>query len=531
MTRASVVAFSVCVVLGVGLPTAAKEAPPAPSPLWGDLRPGPHAVGYQVLYRFDTSRAWATTRPYGKGFTADTQGRPMRISVWYPAARSLGHPLRFEDYFRGGSGSAPKSFANIEALLAERDGGVYRQSQAESYPALAATPVNASANAPVAAGRFPLVLTTGGQGAMLTTNATLAEYLASHGYVVATVLTLGPSSDEPILGLTPAEVDITVRDFEFATSVVSALPNVDPTRLAMVGHSMGGSAAVLFAMQNPNVSAVVGLDGTYGFPHPPADPGILSVTQGYRHAPRRMQAALLDLRRQQPWIDLSAVRSYRHSDRYLVTLTQMFHSSFINGNLHQRFTKEFPTNPGGTTPTSSGEGFTWSCRLIEAFLDLQLKADATGLTRMNEFVAHNPRATLAHEPALPARPPPTVVLDQAEARGFDATITTLEQLEREIPEEPLVDESVFVAMGYELLGQGKSERAVLAFRLAEHFHPASANAADSLGDGYLAAGQKEAARQAFARALEKAPKDPALNPESRDNLLTESTRKMKALAP
>ncbi|MBJ6764849.1 hypothetical protein JGU66_29130 [Myxococcaceae bacterium JPH2] len=531
MTRASVVAFSVCVLLGMGLPAAAKEVPaaPSPSPLWGDLRPGPYAVGYQVLYRFDTSRAWATTRPYGKAFTADTKGRPMRISVWYPAARATGRPLRFEEYFRGAS--APKEFAGIEAVLAERDGGAYRQSEEDAYPALAATPVNAIANAPAAAGRFPLVLTTGGQGAMLTTHATLAEYLASHGYVVATVLTLGPTSDEPMLGLTPAEVDITVRDFEFTGSVVRTLPFVDASRLAMVGHSLGGSAAILFAMQNPNVSAVVGLDGTYGFPNPPAEPGILSVTQGYHHAPRKMQAAILDLRRQQPWIDLSAVRSYRHSDRYLVTLGQMFHTSFIKGNLHQRFRKEFPANPEGTTPRLSGEGFTWTCTLIEAFLDLQLKADATGLTRINEAVAHNPRATFAHEPALPARPPPATVLEQAEANGFDATVATIEQLERELPEEPIVEESVFVAMGYALLGQAKPDRAVLAFRLAEHFHPTSANASDSLGDGYLAAGQKDAARQAFARAVERAPKDPALNTESRATLLTESTRKLKALSP
>ncbi|MCE9670560.1 tetratricopeptide repeat protein [Myxococcus stipitatus] len=521
---------SVCLLLAVGWPAAAKEAPETSRPLWGDLAPGPHAVGYQVLHRFDTSRTWAATHPYGKDFTPDLSGRPMRISVWYPAARATGRKLRFEDYFR--AGTAPKGFAAIEALLAERDGGTHERNFRATYPALAATPVGAVANAPAAPGRFPLVLTTGGQGAMLTTNATLAEYLASHGYVVATVFTLGPSSDEPSLGLSPAEVDITVRDFEFTWSVVRALPNVDPSRVAMVGHSLGGSAALLFAMRNTNVSAVVGLDGTYGFPHPPADPGILSVTQGYHHAPRKLRAALLDLRRQQPYIDLSAVHSYKHSDRYLVTLTQMFHTSFTEGTLHQRFSPEFPANPEGTTPRSSGEGFTWSCALIEAFLDLQLRADASGLTRMKEAVARNPRATFAHEPALPARPPPAVVLDQVEARGLDAVIATVEQLRRELPEEPVVEESVFVALGYSLLGQGKPARAIPAFQLAAHFHPASANAYDSLGDGYSAADRKEEARKAYERAIQLIPNDPALaTAESKAGLLSESTRKLKALTP
>ncbi|MCP3063449.1 hypothetical protein LXT21_32195 [Myxococcus sp. K38C18041901] len=513
-------------VLLVGLPAAAK---PAPSPLWGELVPGPHAVGYQVLYRFDMSRTWEVSRPYGKAFTPDSRGRPLRISVWYPAASATGRRLRFEDYFRGGT--APKGFADVEALLVEREGGTYQRNFREAYSTLAATPVNAFANAPAATGRFPLVLATGGQGAMLTTNATLAEYLASHGYVVATVFTLGVSRDEPSLGLSPAEVSVTVRDHEFAWSVVRALPNVDPARLAMVGHSLGGSAALLFAMQNANVSAVVGLDGTYGFPNPPAEPGILSVTQGYHHAPRKMRAALLDLRRQQPWMDLSAVRSYRHSERYLVTLTQMFHTSFTEGTLHQRFSPEFSANPEGTTPRSSGEGFTWSCAFIEAFLDAQLGVDASGLRRMKEAVASNPRATLAHEPAFPARPPPAVVLDDVAARGLDAVIATVEQLRRELPEEPVVEESVFVALGYSLLGQGKAERSVVAFQLAAHFSPKSANAADSLGDGYLAAGRKEDALKAFECAIQLAPEDPALNAESRASLLAESTRKKKALSP
>ncbi|MCP3100542.1 hypothetical protein LZ198_16860 [Myxococcus sp. K15C18031901] len=531
MRRAVVVMFSACLLLCMSLPAEAKEAPPAPRPLWGDLAPGPHAVGYQVLYRFDTSRTWATTRPYGKSFTADPSGRPMRISVWYPAAaRATGRKLRFEDYFRGGS--APKGFPDVETLLAERDGASHQRGFRDAYAALAATPTAAIANAPAAPGHFPLVLTTGGQGALLTTNATLAEYLASHGYVVATVFTLGPSSDEPSLGLTPAEVAITVRDYEFTWSVVRALPNVDPSRLAMVGHSMGGSAAVLFAMQNANVAAVVGLDGTYGFPHPPADPGILSVTEGYHHAPRKMRAAILDLRRKQPWIDLSAVRSYHHSDRYLVTLSQMFHSSFTEGSLHQRFSGEFPANPEGTTPRSSGEGFTWTCALIEAFLDLQLNADASGLTRMKAVVEGNPRATFAYEPARAARPPPSVVLEQVEARGLDAVIASVEQLRRELPDEPVVEEAVFVALGYSLLGQGKADRAILAFQLAMYFHPTSANAADSLGDGYSAAGRKDDARKAFERAIQLVPTDPALgSAEAKSGLLEESTRKLKALTP
>lgn len=534
MSRVGVVTFGAVLLLaGFSTTAEAAGAPVEPSanrfPLWGTLTPGAHSVGYKVLYRFDTSRTWAETRPYGKTFSPDLMGRPMRISVWYPASRPQSKTLRFEDYFRGGS--APKGFEDVEAQVLERDGGTHRNNLGDTYAALSATLVNASANAPAAKGRFPVVFTTGGQAAMLTTHSTLAEYLASHGYVVVTVFTLGRSQDTPSLGLTPSEVAITVRDFEFTSSVVRDLPNADSSRLAMVGHSLGGSAAVLFAMQNTNVSAVVGLDGTYGFPNPPAEPGIRSVTEGYNYAPGRMQAALLDLRRQQPFIDLGAVRSFRHSERYLLTLAQTQHSSFTAGALHGRFLPELEPSPSGLTRRSSAEGFYWSCEVIKAFLDFQLKADPNGLARMKKAVETNPRATMTHEPALAARPPLATVLAQLEEQGLDAVISTIEQLRRELPEEPIVEEAAFNERGYALLGQQKPEHAVRVFRLVAHFNPTSANAADSLGDAYLAAGQKEQARTSFGRAIQLAPTDASLNDDSRASLLKESTRKLQLLAP
>src|SRR5579871_3534443 len=241
-------------------------------PLWGDLVPGRYPVGYKVLYRFDTSRTYAITRRYGKTFSPDMNGRPMRISVWYPAAKAAGQGMRFGDYFLGGA--PPKGFEDVEALLQSRDGGTLQRWLTQRYSSLIATPINASLNAPAATGRFPVVFTTGGQSAPLYTHVILAEYLASHGYVVVAVFTPGPNSDQPDLNLSPSDIAVTVRDYEFAYSVARTLPNADAARLAMIGHSIGGSASVLFAMQNANISAVVGLDGTYGFPTFPGTPGI-----------------------------------------------------------------------------------------------------------------------------------------------------------------------------------------------------------------------------------------------------------------
>src|SRR5205085_2844557 len=78
-----------------------------------------------------------------------------------------------------------------------------------------------------------------------------------------------------------------------------------------------------------NVSAVIGLDGTYGFK---GSAGVLTDSYGY--APEKMRAAFLDLRRgqgeQAADLDLAPVLSFRYADRTLVTLTKMHHSDFTS---------------------------------------------------------------------------------------------------------------------------------------------------------------------------------------------------------
>jgi tetratricopeptide (TPR) repeat protein len=61
------------------------------------------------------------------------------------------------------------------------------------------------------------------------------------------------------------------------------------------------------------------------------------------------------------------------------------------------------------------------------------------------------------------------------------------------------------ALGYELLGQKRSQDAIEIFRLVTSLYPSSANAFDSLGEAYAAAGQIAPAVSAYRRSLELDP--------------------------
>jgi Flp pilus assembly protein TadD len=57
------------------------------------------------------------------------------------------------------------------------------------------------------------------------------------------------------------------------------------------------------------------------------------------------------------------------------------------------------------------------------------------------------------------------------------------------------------AYGYQMLNQGKNEEAVAAFLKNTENHPESANAWDSLGEGYALSGDEKNAVKAFKKAL------------------------------
>lgn len=356
--------------------------------LWGGLQSGRYDVGYRVIYATDASRSWG-----------DRGGRPIRISVWYPAKGSpQSQPMRYDDYFHF---DGPPEFHDMNAALEKGD----RESYIEDFtiaPAngralfekLIETPVAAHRDAPTAAGRFPLVLYSGGLGSRSGANVELAEFLASHGYVVATVPQLGPAPDKLELGGSPAEIDLHVRDFEFALTKLRGLPEVDATRLVVAGHSVGGIVALDLASQLPNVRAVVTFDGSYGFAGGAKRIGSLP---GYD--PDRVTAPLLDLRRangvQGAKVEFTALDRLHHSDRTTVLFRRMFHGDFTEfGPMGLLLGIPLPPNNDARTRRTGYEGNQRAYRAALDFLDAKLSGESLRTRQLKGDVG---TASLRHE--------------------------------------------------------------------------------------------------------------------------------------
>ncbi len=228
-------------------------------PQWGNLKPGRHGVGFRVIHEVDPSRSYLNTG--GQETGTGRSPRPIRISLWYPATPApAAGALHYRDYiFQRQTRLGDKILtvdeqANTLAAFAasiRQMASLVKGTLVPLFPdglpedrvaRMAATPTAAFRDAPSAAGRFPIVLAI----AETDEQSILFEYLASHGYIVATVVNLGTSPAFPA----SSDPDRTRReaaksaDLEFLLSFVKKLDNVDAAQVAAFGGGVGFAPAV-----------------------------------------------------------------------------------------------------------------------------------------------------------------------------------------------------------------------------------------------------------------------------------------------
>jgi hypothetical protein len=224
---------------------------------------GPRPVGTTTITLVDESRE----DPYRDG-----EHRRLALQVWYPTSDEAEHePAAWVDQ--------PAAFASIAADWLDMPAFTLR------HVGLVTT--HATRDAPVAAGeRRPLVVYAHGWTGFRNVHSTLLESLASHGYVVAAadhapgaLAALHPDGEVVPLDARALPSGVPDEEYDRASellvttfaddmaSVVSRLTDderfaehIDPGRIAMIGHSTGGGAAILACGREQGCGTAVGFD-------------------------------------------------------------------------------------------------------------------------------------------------------------------------------------------------------------------------------------------------------------------------------
>jgi len=253
----AVLATSACSTPAPPRADAATSTPTGPVVLPAPT--GPHPVATTVLHLTDTSRP--------DPWNLDAAARELKVTLWYPTARRDGP-------------RAPYVTAKESELLVRgsRITGV-------PYDVLSRTRTNAVTGADPAGARLPLVVLSPGFTKPVSTLTSLAEELASRGYVVAGIdhtyesyaTTLGdgkvvdclacdsdtdPGFGTAVTGIRAADVSFVLDRLTGPHPAWTGSTLIDRSRIAMVGQSIGGASALAAMAKDPRIRAGVDLDGT-----------------------------------------------------------------------------------------------------------------------------------------------------------------------------------------------------------------------------------------------------------------------------
>ncbi|GAA0394277.1 alpha/beta hydrolase [Microbispora corallina] len=243
---------------------AAASTSPSAAPTGTPILPaptGPHPVGTTALHLTDTSRS--------DPWVPELKARELMVTLWYPARAREGRRAPYM--------TAKESELTLKG---KRVTGV-------PYDMLSRTRTNAFSDARPAGRKraLPLVVLSPGFTMPRSTLTALAEELASRGYVVAGVdhtyenyATTFPdgriaecvacdSDSDPgfgakVAGVRAADVSFVLDRLTGPDAKWEGSSLIDPSEIAMVGHSIGGAAAVAAMLKDHRVRAGIDMDGT-----------------------------------------------------------------------------------------------------------------------------------------------------------------------------------------------------------------------------------------------------------------------------
>jgi len=252
------------------------------------------------------------------------------------------------------------------------------------------------------AGKFPVVIYAPSVNNTVFENADIAEFLASHGYIVIAGPTIGVTSRWIKRDLMHAELQ--AADIRFLIDYARTLPQTDMSRVAVAGFSWGGLSNVLAASVDKRIKALVCIDGAVRYYNS-------IVAQASYAKAEKLNTPLLFLAQSPASIETnirtkedmsgSFISRMSNADVYLLTMYPMEHVHF--GSSYIRF--DDATEYKEYTAEEVSSAYSLGARYILNFLNGYLKNDSSGM------------AYLVNRPVTNGAAPHAMTMEYRPAKG------------------------------------------------------------------------------------------------------------------
>lgn len=485
--------------------------------LWGDLEPGQYGVGFKTFEQYDYSR---TFRPEKDYFGAPMEGesaRPIQVCYWYPAEQSES-ALRMVYGEYAFPYPEDATFFELLTALQDRDLGTVMffmgNNRAAAQRAMDLG-LMAVRDAVAVEGSFPLIIYHGGRMSGYQQNAVMGEYLASHGFVVATTHSLGMQTTAPTE--TATDFEAATRDKELVASLMRGRANVNADQVGLLGYGFGASTAMNHQMRNKSIDAVVTLNARFL-----TTDGAEFLSQSPFYAPLEMLVPWLQFyaETEQMPAELRLLDSLKYSDRLSIKMNSMQPLEFSSTSLLAAL-----ITPDSTRPLEQiNSNYGTVCQYVHKFFDAHLNGNDASLTWIQNPPEKN--GLSADQLALSAKPaseaPPTQVqfVSIIQNQGVEHAGEICKQFGLDQPENPIMPNAQFTGLGYQFLQRGDATSAVEIFKWGVTAYPGSANAWDSYGEACVANGELELALANYKKSQELIPTDTTLMANFAETLVT-----------
>jgi len=410
------------------------------------LEPGPHKIGFKVFHVYDYANTYAPQYDEDLKRSTKVNPRPMQIAVWYPST-SKAEPMPFREYvyldatkdqFRELSEDDRKILD--EAFINQRLFSNLGTANKDYLAKFLDFPTTVIKNGEAKEGAFPLLLFVNREYRGIHTNTVMMEYLASHGYIVATT----PSKDHEKSyqdGMSDLRlIHANLSDIKFVKGYMHQFPNVDANKTGVIGYFVGSFAATMLSRDDQNIGAVVNLhsllnDSRFG-------ENILeemSKIDSIKLDPKAIRAPLMNFYSlNQGQDDVSDFTDQmRYADFYRIKLNDQFDRLAFSSLFNATWLKSTDKHPEEALTRNDlgyGEILRYTHQFFEAYLNSNSQAKSFIQHTPNQNQMSSKTLSLIFRQGLKAPPTERQFAKMVENEGTDAAIAIYRQRMNENPD-------------------------------------------------------------------------------------------------